>query len=548
MTRIIKNKKEIFNTLLIEAKTNIERLESKGANVYALNEEISALENRCGEIDYNYISENDISNFEYATKRDYKEDIKKLKSIINKLNRYNLYLQVYSTMENLENDCKNEDITKEKYLDNINDLYKLLENLKKCSSNDVALENEFILKLYSLTLNLIQKGIRDFGDYKLFEKLCKDKYHKANLNSAINEYLSTLDLNGIENKIILEKKNEIDQIGLNASYCTKEFITLLSISGPNEELFNNKIDKVLNKISSLSDNYSILKNRIEDKKCELKKLSNFIDTKDVVEDFITIVMSLSLIVSAFNLSLNGTKKILSKNNTVQTMITLNYSELTDETKSKVKKELNEEDFENDKSVYLMEYGLWERDSNKFFREILIYDLSFLDEMNLKDYLNVDLESLGIKPKIKYQEEELSTTREIYDTVYREVQKSNIITETKPENIVLQVLLSIFITVFSYSFIALALNIATEEKINLFEILASFNNLFSELEKIGDNNSDKYENNEIIKSLLKNAKELYLNYSHEIKDIQKMIETLKLSDKEKARTINEELQKIKKLDK
>lgn len=168
-----------------------------------------------------------------------------------------------------------------------------------------------------------------------------------------------------------EKNDKLESNDSEKTYEEDVYVTLHEIENSNKDLTNKRdvrieyeYDKVLRYIRSLEEHKKDLKKRM-----------------------VSLITSISIISGAV-LTYGGVTALIASKNKLMPCATLSYNEVTGY--SKDIEDIKVSDGKNE--TYIKVYEPWNMKSE---REVKVYDVSNLDDMELEEYLKLNLEEMGI---------------------------------------------------------------------------------------------------------------------------------------------------------
>lgn len=349
----------------------------------------------------------------------YIEAISKLESVYFEFSKYEVYLKVASFNQVL----KEYILSKEKSENELEQfrerLLLLLNKLKKSETLDYQVEGPLVEDIYHLTYEFIKEEIKGLGISPILRDLKLDEVHAYNLDKQIVKELESLDLKDNKYAFIVKEKNEIDAQGINATYLDENFISTIIKSTASKEELQKKVSFLVkqsicyySKAKNLEENIEINKTFIEEQK-KLKRIC----LKKIYGNAALFATSVGIIVGLAVGSFKLSKKIAtSKKYTIQVD---SYS--STEGKLPLKEETS---FKINNSVQLIEYQPYKGPDEYgwFTRTISTYNLSNIEEMDLKEYLNLNLEILGIRGQDSKENKTSLSVSDLYKEAYSIVEK------------------------------------------------------------------------------------------------------------------------------
>ena len=203
-----------FNSKVIKIERLIENLKSIGINTIKY-------ENQVKDIKSELINLDTTSNKYFGIENDYITAISKLNKLEAHLNEYMVYFKAYSFTMHINEDIEN--IKKDKLSYYIEELIKLLKEVKASSTLIYDKEKEIIEKLYEVAYYLLLEENEHLTEHKLFDYVSRSEVDLYYLDRILLN-----DIQSISDKEALKKVNsEIHLINLKGSeahYITEDIL------------------------------------------------------------------------------------------------------------------------------------------------------------------------------------------------------------------------------------------------------------------------------------------------------------------------------------
>lgn len=405
-----------FETSIYKVKKALDRLKNIGLDVSKHEKLLEDVIVECNE----KTSYNTNTVFKEAFIADaYIKAISKLDGIYYELNKYEIYLKVSSF--NLV--LKEYMISKEKKKEDLerfrNRLLQLLEKLKKSDTLDYQVEGPLVEDIYKLTYEFIKEEIKVLETSPTLHELQKDEIHTYNLDKQVVKELESLDLNDKKYSQIRLQKNKIDAEGINVNYLEESFIITIIRATTNKEELKEKIKMLSKKASQYYIKAKDIEKDIDKKEnhiAELKEWS-YIHKKKIYGNVALFTASIGTIVGLVIGSSKLAKIITIASCKKYNVEIESYSSL--DGKLPVKEEIFNEEID---TVRLIEYEPFEKEDGYYVRNSTTYDLNNLEEMPLEEYLNINLEALGIKGESNRESKISLSISDLYAETYSIVEK------------------------------------------------------------------------------------------------------------------------------
>lgn len=404
-----------FETCIYKVKKTLERLKKIGLDVSKHEKLVEEIIKECNE-KTSYTTD---TVFKDAfIENAYMKAISKLEDIYFELNKYEIYLKVSSFNQVLKEYIVSSEKKKEDLEDFRNRLLQLLDKLKKSDTLDYQVEGPLVEDIYELTYDFIKEEIKVLETSPTLQALQKNEIHIYNLDKQIANELEMLDLKDKKYALIKSQKNKIDAEGINATYLNEAFISTIIKSSISEEELEEKVTALSKKASCYYKKATDLENSIdinkkyiveqnETKRMYLKKIY-----RNVVLFTTSVGTIVGLIVGSVKLG-----KVVATSKVYNVEIE-SYSSIDGELPVK------EEIYSSEKNtIRLKEYEPFELlEDGSYTRDILTYNLDNLEEMPLEEYLNVNLEALGITGTRTYERKTSLDLSDLYTETYSIVEK------------------------------------------------------------------------------------------------------------------------------
>ncbi len=544
-----------FETTIYKVNKALERSKNIGLNVEKYEKLVADIIAECNE----KTSYNTNTVFKNAfIENAYISAISKLESVYFELDKYEIYLKVASFNKVLKEFI----LSKEKKISELEQfrerLLLLLDKLKESDTLDYQVEGPLVEDIYYLTYEFIKEEIKTLEISPTLRKLQTDEVHTYNLDKQIGKELEKLDLKDPKYALIVTQKNKIDSQGINAVYLEENFISTIVKSTASKKELQEKVQF----LSIQANTYYARAKDLEEKINKNREVTA--KQKELVPIYLKrIYGNLALFATSVGIIgglITGSFKLGKKCATTKTynVTVTSYSSIEGELP--VKQEISSE-IKN--SIQLKEYQPYEEEQEdryyKYVRTVSTYDLSKIEELDLEEYLNVNLALLGINCTNEFEYENSLSISDLYTEAYSIVEKR--ITDEVPEKeyskgwhiffFGLFLLMSFFIDLLIELIIGLIIMDKDKDKdkpigfiITLDRLRSNFKKLMKLKQKISEKENDLkglyeeatqlfIENKEIMSQVEKLLPYLENNasFNKEVEDIQKDIaRTLKIEDK------------------
>lgn len=468
MAKAIGNDKAIeFQSELLKTKRMIDNLATIGVDSGIYSKRIKLIEEECrGEYSSTKLKGMSSGGVEFmqraAAELTYTKAIGELLKIQSELKTYEVYFSSFNYVDTV-------DFSKEyteQELDVIaKNVIKLLNDINASDTRYYASEKLVVEKLYSFAYQVIKLELRKTGKSKVLDWAKNDAIAANFIDHEIENDVASLDKDDLESPNLKSALANVKSMGLSFSYLDDGLILYLSIQ--NDDTLLNDIRKVLIELSeTLEENTKKIKNNEMRKEGLVKESSK--NKKEIRKDSTKLVLktvaSLSLIAGLIfggikfgnttskQVTYSTKNEVYSQSSVVQTPKIDDYQKALSLSVDDGATELTQ--------TKIIEYGTWNRDEDEgYIRDVTTYDVSEIDYSNLSEYLNLDLEALGIEGATLEQTKDTLNPDDLYDEAILEVER--IIQDLDNENIVyeLRVLLIVLgeiIAVLIYVMIEMAL--------------------------------------------------------------------------------------------
>ncbi|MCM1053553.1 MAG: hypothetical protein NC483_06235 [Ruminococcus sp.] len=537
-----------YNAILQKVENTLEKMQKIGLNTsvyYKLLEEIKA--------DLEKSKDNSFKNlFNSSMETDvlsmaYSNAIKRLDIMYTVLTKYDVYLKTAGFCGTLRAFLAESNKDKNELSKLSAKILELLDEIKKSDTLDYSVEGPLVEDIYHLTYEFIKIEISLTGTSSVLSKIEEDGIDKSYIEKEIIRELESLDLKNPKYREIVNKKHELESLGMRSSYVDKEFISIIVNCTISYEYLNNLLKRLVNEFNVYYNEAISIDNKIVAKMAELdereknRKQSLVDEYKEIGANVIKTIVSIGLIISlsvgAYKLSKMTSKKDKYK--------------VTTTTYSSISLPVVEEEYldSGSNSRFLYEYSPYTERKvlGGFGREVTEYDLTNLDDLTLEEYLSLDLNQLGIKgTKTKETKSEL-TLGDLYEESYyllkeTTIDETDIISEE--ENFIGYLVVNFVIGVVLDFLIECILDKIPGWECSSWAFIDGIKKIKKAYQEIKCQNHDVAHEKEELKKLLKEAKALMVE-NEEL--VLRIGEAIKTSDNEKQKaTINTKLERIRKL--
>ncbi len=409
-----------YNSVLLKVEKTITKLKGIGLNVTEFETKKAEIIKKCHqEVDnsYQYQTNSALSQSAFLEQA-YIKASSELNELLMAMMQYEIYLKTASFTNSLryfltKNAKFSEEITALR-----SSLVSLLMELVNSNTLDYKVEGPLIEDIYLMTYNFIKEEVRLTGDSLTLKLLSSNEVHLANIDAMVRKELETINLADSKYALVNARINKLDEQGIDTNYADLELIQEIVESKINVETRLALINELEGKLRTYLSEAEHLKSKTLEYKNSLKQYQK--DKKDIypkiAKYFATLGLStgivISLLIGSFKIGkIAGNKK---ENMTRYTTFNPKEPELSvNETYTS-----DEED-----GIYLREYSPFvENSDGEFKRTVITYDLSNVGEMPIEEYINVDLDTLGIKGDSKIEEKESLSLEDLYEESYQIIEK------------------------------------------------------------------------------------------------------------------------------
>ena len=526
MTGIIGNDKAIeFQSTLLKVRKMLNSLESIGLDISPYEEILESIEQESKNIklhdDNTSLFSSDIVGMDYT------KLISKLQELETRLHEYEIYFKSFNYVDSIS---PNPNYTGEELDIIASNVIYLLCSINSSKTRIYKTEKEVVEKLYGFAYKIIKLELCKRGSSKVLE-WCRHDYIATNfINHEVEKELAELSKDEANNPLLKECIARQKAKGLEFSYLDEAIILNLNIQN-NDELLNAIKNELLGISRTLQDNAS----NFDSNKWDIEALDKNIKREkhdfrySIIYDSIKFIASVSLITSiifgAYKLARYVTKiEYLDTKQETYSTFQITQTKTEDGYLPKISSENAYSDDEKIITTQIIEYGPWEKPLfGDYSRDIYTYDVSNINYDNLKDYLSLDLESLGYEAKSDTEAKEVLSPEDLYDELIREVKR----TTQELDDSEIRHECFVFVLIF-IEFVALLLLLLIEELLdesNFSSLLQNIDNILfpedykrsrKEIKKMGSKLQSLLEENK--KIILENERlrnrfiELYSKYA------------------------------------
>ena len=414
----------LYKALYEEVNNAIKNINTLGFDTTLLEEELKSINSEVtNNVKTNYIksmAEASLINF-------YLNGIKRLNTLKNKLDYFNIYFKAYHICESISFRL-NEKTTKEDLEKIVSKMCYILSEINKSSTIDYDSESKIVEKMYEVAYNIIKYEIIMNRKSALFDFIKNTDINTIFFNSLILKDIESIDLRKEEYKEIKIKVSYLMENGIYSNYFDFDLIKLIVLYDKNIDLkksitieINHLFNEIISNKDLINQRVSVmndLQKKINDYKndicCERKKLL-------VRLPFISIILA-GYIAGGFGIQ-KGVKKLATQELYNKTTIT--YSSLADEYNEKKEVNIIKSSDDKDKQIAIVYLEPNKNNKRKYYK----YDLSKsnVDFKTLKEYYEYGIENLGIK---YFDAGKIETNKskdgyvEIIDIKYEDLDKTN----------------------------------------------------------------------------------------------------------------------------
>lgn len=431
-----------YNAKLQKTKSTLERMQRIGLNVSIYNELLDSINSELEAAKANNIKTlfanmaTDVLNMSYS------KAINKLDIMFAELSKYDIYLRTASFCESLRIFLTSSNYNKEELEKFRARISELLQGIKASDTLEYEVEGHLVEDIYHLTYEFIKIEISLTGNSVILDKIKNNDVDVSYIEKEIIRELESLNLKETKYQGLLTRKYAIESLGINASYVDYELIKLIVTSTISYEEKRKLIEELSVKLDTYYKEALNAQKRLEagksfllDAETSHQNLVKNNRKKLIVNSirfFLSLGVSLGISISALKFAKKASSKELCKTTTTT------YSTISDT--------LIEEEYKRatKEKVILYAYHPYEEYITKYYnyrRQIEEYDLTSNEHLSFEEYLNLDLEKLGVTPTRKYSNLEKLSLQDAYDEVYyilKEVtvdENDKIITHSVPWQII-----------------------------------------------------------------------------------------------------------------
>ena len=365
----------------------------------------------------------------------YSEAMKELEYLFNELSKYEIYVRVSSFTAYLKSFIDKQNKTEKDFELYRSSLIDILNNLVKSGTLDYDVEGNIIEEMYEIAYYFIKEEIKVLGYSPVLDSLNNNQIHINYLDREITRELEKINFKDEKYSYLLTKKKELDCLGFNASYADEDFLRLLvSYSLKRKDITQviiTLIDKVNNNLEKIEESNMTRKSNNNYRRKEL--------ISEISKNAALLISSLSitagLILGAVKLTKWGATKY---NNTITTYSVEDGLEEKNEYK------------DNDKnSIKIHEVSPYEKKGSHYSRKVITYNVTNIDGIPLEEYLNIDLDTLGIKGETATERVDELTLNDLYDEVIRYVEKREVNKEDYQIKMDGETIFALFMTILAF---------------------------------------------------------------------------------------------------
>lgn len=458
----------------------------------------------------------------------YSKGINALELLDAALSKYEIYVQVSSFTIYLK-----EFINKQNKLPNDFNIYReslidIINRLIKSNTLDYDVEGNIIEEIYEIAYYFIKEEISVLGYSETLKELKENKININYIDKQIVRDLEKINFKDPKYNKLSKTKNKIDSLGFNSTYVNEDLLKELVRSNLSHEEITELID-TLNK--QIKENL----NKIENKptlidKGHTKDIKYY--KKNIVKQIALFITSTSIMAS---LSFGSIKASRLKKyyNTTTT-----YSPKTGITT------IGEYKYTTKNETFIYEMTPYKKEliGNNFKRKETKYNVSEIKDIPIEEYLNIDLNSLGIANEIKTNYKESLTLEDTYEETIRYVEQitvdlNNWEKEIDPNILVISSLCSALVELAT-DFLFYVLYFNEDKKYPSF--LSAIIKIIENIKKIKKSNLDEKEYTKKVKEINEKYEELLSKNKDLIKELLDYYEVIKNNPE-----YNEEIKKIEK---
>lgn len=412
----------LFESKCLEAKRIINSLKEIGINADSFN---NALDNIKDNVKNDINNQNEIISLgpvqsfnQSLIEQAYIKGIAKIELLMMELNKYEVYFKSFYTTQSIK-DIINKDVDKETLNKIVFDIINIILAINESNTRNYEHEKEIVENIYETAYKVMKLEFRINQDSKLFEFAKDNEILKNYFNREIEKDIDKLKSNNLVNNLITNIVNKIKSNGINYDYLNESLLLYLSIENEVniEEVIKNlkdiieKIDINNDSINKNNKDIYIIKERLDYYNEKVKD-----NTKTIIKSIIKLTVFASITAGI----IIGSRKIAKHGSKIYKTTTSNYStsDVIESTTTEEYKDTLED------SVVIKEYTPYIKTSDGFKRNVFTYDVSNIKCEDLKEYLNIDLEELGIKKDSTTERKNSLDLNDLYKENTTEVIKIN----------------------------------------------------------------------------------------------------------------------------
>ena len=410
-----------FETTRIKVAKTINRMKEAKLNVTKYEEIYHKILNNCVNENKSIPESITNNNTNFATDylaSSYSKAIKELELLLLELSKYEIYIKVSSFTKYLKNFIDNSNKTEEDFELYRNSLLDILNKLLYSNTLDYEVEGKIIEEIYQITYYFIKEEFKNLGYSITLNELKNNQTHLIYLDRKIEKELDTINLKDTKYARLASIKNKIDSIGINSNYAEEELFMELVKNGLNHQKIHNVIDTL---ICTTDENIEMMEKYQEQKETKESELNdNKFNIKSIkgsiVKDIILFTISGSIIAGLIIGSIKLAK--IKKFKTTDTTYSPTNG-MTIETNYYNKLEGPKE------GTYVIELSPYEKEISPFQRTKTTYDVSYIGDMPLEAYLDLDLASLKSKFYQRIESKDSLNLDDLYEETIRYVEEIKI---------------------------------------------------------------------------------------------------------------------------
>lgn len=335
----------------------------------------------------------------------YSEAMKELEYLFNELSKYEIYVRVSSFTAYLKSFIDKQNKTEKDFELYRSSLIDILNNLIKSGTLDYDVEGNIIEEMYEIAYYFIKEEIKVLGYSPVLGSLNNNQIHINYLDREITRELETINLKDQKYSPLLTKKKELDCLGFNTSYADEDFLRLLVSYSLKRKDIIHIIDTLVDKVTS---NLRIINNSEPTNNNYRKKELRHELSKNIALLISSLSVTAGLIFGSVKLAKLAATKY--------------HNSITTYSMEDGLEERNEYKVNDKNSIKIHEVEPYEKKWGHYTRKVITYDVTNIDGIPLEEYLNIDLDTLGIKGKSATEEERELTLNDLYEETTRYVEK------------------------------------------------------------------------------------------------------------------------------